>query len=424
MYNTNYCKKSSERIDKLAGYMQIRPTLPNVIEVNSGMILPRRVNGGRQQPYQGLGGVITSEQEFIKESVIYDLKIDRNVDRVAFGGKYYPENCDYSERVAVYLGLAHAHWGHFLIDIVQRCWYPLVKGLLGEKSKLYINYSDSIKIPDDYVFAFSGFGDDSVKFYGNCEAFFKLLGLDTSRIVFVNNPTQFRNVIVPDVAVYPGEYICSIYREIFDIVIENGMMKSLELKPRDKVYFSREHLHDSKDIGEKSIEDVIQESGYEILYPEELSLSEQIFYWQTTKYIACINGTIPHNCVFSKSQLKLTIFNKMHSLVGYQFTMDAVHGISPLYVDACYEPFSRYPLTVSRGPFWITVTEDVARYCEEELNIKIPVSKKTFSIWYIYLKQCLITEIKYQLRGSKAKFKSILKLLDSIGVSEIKNQKI
>lgn len=412
MYNTKYCIKSSKRVNELAGYIKIKniTELPTVVEVNRGIVLPRQVSKRGTMPYQGLGGVVSSENKFIKESVIYDLKTERDKDRIAFGGEYDAKQIEFSEKVAIYLGLAHAHWGHFLIDIVQRCWYPLVKGKLLEKSILYPDYYDEMEIPDDYVFVFSGFGNGSTKFSGNFELFFHLLGLDSSRILFVNNPTEFKKVIVPNVAVYPGEYIYPVYKEIFDIVIRNGMKKSSGLIPKDNIYFSRNHLRDPKDIGEKNIEAVMKKAKYDILYPEELSLIEQIFYWQTAKNIACINGTIPHNCVFAGKNVKLTVFNKMHMLYGYQFTMDLVQGMSPLYVDACYEPFKRYPLSVSRGPFWIIVTQDVVNYSEECLDMKVKETKNSCKDWIVYIKQCLITEIKYQLRGYKAKLKKIIKI--------------
>lgn len=84
---------------------------------------------------------------------------------------------------------------------------------------------------------------------------------------------------MPDVAVYPGENICSVYQDLFNIVIENGMKKSAGLAQKEKIYFSKAHLHDSKAIGEKLIESLMKKGRFDILYPEELSLTEQIFYW-------------------------------------------------------------------------------------------------------------------------------------------------
>lgn len=410
-YNTSYIKVAEERIQELASYVQVYDEMPKVKILDNALVFPRK-NGGvchnTNIPYQGLGGVIDSDGNFVKESIIYDLKIQRNIDRIAFGGTYNVSLVEEDDRVAIYLGLAHKHWGHFLVDIIQRCWYPMVYDLLGnsnEKKKC----RDGIKLPENYIFVFSGFGDNSNKFNGNYAEFFRLLGLDDNKIVFVNLPTKFKRVIVPGIAIYPGEFICSVYRILIDTVIEQAMIEQKKLQREEKIYFSRTHLTGTMEIGEKEIENAMMLSGYKVMYPEELSLGEQIFYWQTAKSIACINGTIPHNCIFAHKNIVLIVFNKMNRIVGYQFTMDIVQGITPIYITAYYEPFKRYPLSVSRGPFWILITDDVKRFIKENYNEDVLLSKKTFKNWISYLKLCLIAEVRFRFRGTKAKLKKVIK---------------
>lgn len=306
------------------------------------------------------------------------------------------------------MGLAHKHWGHFLVDIVQRCWYLIAKGLIREDVS-DICYADEINIPEDYILVFSGFGDGINEFTGNYLEFFRLLGIDTARILIVNESTSFDNVIVPNVAICPGEYITSIYKKIFDIVVVHAMYETTNLNPIEKIYFSRAHLRDKKDMGENTIETCFADCGFTVLYPEEMSLTEQIFYWQTSIAIACIGGTIPHNCVFARKDTKLLILNKMSNLYGYQFTMDLVQGCVPIYIDAYYEPFSRYPISVSRGPFWISKTDSLVQFIFDNYGKQIEISNKTVSEWARYLKRCMIASIKFKFRGSKAFLKRIMR---------------
>lgn len=88
MYNCNYCRDSKQRIRELESRVHIVNEFPKVTEVKGGTVLPRKTGTGQntQIPYQGIGGVVSSTNEFIKESVIYDLRIDNNKDRIAFGG--------------------------------------------------------------------------------------------------------------------------------------------------------------------------------------------------------------------------------------------------------------------------------------------------------------------------------------------------
>ena len=46
MYDTRYCMKSSKQIDELAGYMKVKTGFPTVVEINKGVVLPRKLGGG------------------------------------------------------------------------------------------------------------------------------------------------------------------------------------------------------------------------------------------------------------------------------------------------------------------------------------------------------------------------------------------
>lgn len=377
--------------------VKINAKLPNYIVLDDGIVLPRKIiNKNKQYPYQGLGGIITHNSEFVIESVIYDLKKDIDKEQpIAFGGSYITDDIEHSDKKVIYMGLAHQQWGHFLIDIVQRCWFP------------YVTYIKKKRPNTDYYYVFSGFGNGVSTFKNNYLDFFNLLGLNTNRIIIVNKPTQFKEVIVPDVAIYPGESINKVYMEIINKVVENAKKNFINYKAKEKIYFSRTHMKDLKEVGEEFIEKAIKKAGFSILYPEELTLVEQIFYWQTATEIACINGTIPHNCIFSHESLNLLIFSKMEYMVGYQFTMDKIRNLHPVYISAYIEPFERYPIDVSRGPFWLDITPEVQKFFKDKYKLDLENKRRILS-WIKYFKICIIAEIKYQLRGMKAKFKFII----------------
>lgn len=401
-YLSDYVR--TEKTDlQILNHVKINEQIPKYITLNNGIVLPRKIpNKNEKCPYQGLGGVIKNNGEFLRESVIYDLKKENVKEQpIAFGGSYPIDNVEIDNRKVIYMGLAHQQWGHFLVDIVQRCWFP------------YIKYLKQHKHNTDYYYVFSGFGDGVETFGINYLDFFNLLGLNTEHIIIVNKPTKFKKVIVPDVVIYPGESINKVFVELIDTVIKNSKKKFINKKYIEKIYFSRTHLKDKKEIGEKLIEGVAVKAGFSVLYPEELTLTDQIFYWQTAAQVACVNGTIPHNCIFSHNSLELLIFNKTKIMVGYQFTMDKIQGLHPIYISAYLEPFNRYPIDVSRGPFWLDVTSEVKKIFKDKFNMDLE-NKRNALIWIKYLKICMIAEIKYNLRGSKAKLKLIMSRLASL----------
>lgn len=398
-YLHNYCISQYEKICMLSKGIHVIDDLPQSVTLNDGLILPRKT-GLKNAPYQGGGGVLDYEGNLVKESVIYDLiNTDDQKQFLAFGYAYDAPHIKVDNRKVIYLGLAHQHWGHFLIDIVQRLWF-INENREEIESGRY----------KDYLFAFAGFGNGVTEFRGNFVEFFRLFGLDTRRIIIVEEPTQFSEIVIPDIAIYPGQYIHTIFKAVFNRVVESAMVEATKksLPTYKRIYFSRTHLRDNKEMGEEHIQSALEHCGYEVLYPEELSLTEQIWYWQTADEIACVNGSITHNCVFAKPELKLYVFNKMSRVVGYQFTMDAIWGNTPVYISAYREPFKDFPISVSRGPFWIAVTDDVKRFLKDTYNEKIDsVAKEDKIVRYAYL--CLIAKGKYLFRGSKERVKNLVR---------------
>lgn len=226
------------------------------------------------------------------------INTDDQKQLLAFGCAYKASNIKVDERKVIYLGLAHQHWGHFLIDVVQRLWFINENEADVRTGKF-----------KDYWFAFAGFGNGIPEFKGNYTEFFRLFGLDTGRIIIVEEPTNFSEIIVPDIAIYPGQYIHAVFKDIFKCVIESAMKEAngKSLPTYKKIYFSRTHLKDNKEMGEENIQKALEQCGYKILYPEELSLVEQIWFWRTADEIACVNGSITHNCVFARPELKLYV---------------------------------------------------------------------------------------------------------------------
>lgn len=417
MYNTVYAPELDKKIKELAEKLTIIDKDPNYSVINNGVVLPRRfLRGGgySQEPYQGRGGVVDTDGKFVEESAVYDLINSYNQSQLlAFGGSYEYNHSETAEKnlTAIYLGFANTHWGHFLIDVIQRTWILLRFNMLKNYHDQH-GYTNDISIDlSNYVLVFSGDENNKVELGRNHKEFFTLLGVNTDVIQIIDVPTKFDTIIVPDIAVYPGKYVHAVYREIIDIVIDHAMYemkKNANSLSYEKVYFSRMHLNNIQEIGEKPIENLMAKCGFEILYPEEMSLKEQIYCWQTANQIACINGTIPHSCIFARKHLNLYVFCKMKKMVGYQFTMDKIWGEenTVTYISAYKEPYSRYPLTVSRGPFWITINNNVARFANDIFGILINPHNRICD-FINYHVACLYVEVKYHFRGIRSKLKTI-----------------
>lgn len=405
--NIRYSGELGDKFIQLSNSIDVIEKIPRYKVVEDGVILPRKFKKGG--PYQGIGGVVDKEGNYVIESAIYDLDevpTNRENKKLAFGGKYRFASLQKINKTAIYLGLANKHWGHFIIDNIQRLWFPLAAGMIDPNKK---SVEFDLKSFKDYEFVYVGTGQFGDEFIGNYKSFFELLGLDVKKIKIVNEVMQYDTVVVPDVAIYPGRFIYSIIREVFEIVVNNSLT-DLQTLPnsKERIFFSRAHLPNQLELGTEQIEESFRKCGFEVLYPEELTLKEQIYYWNTAKEIACINGTIPHNAVFAKNNLKLYVINKMSRVVGYQSTIDKIWCGEPVYIAAYKEPFKRYPLTVNSGPFWLIMNENVISFFRNELHLVYDqTDNKSFMCKYLFM--CLATEIKLRLSWFKRMIKSIIR---------------
>ena len=116
-------------------------------------------------------------------------------------------------------------------------------------------------------------------------------------------------------------------------------------------------------------------------------MSEQIFIWNNSKEIACINGSIPINIAFSMNKdLKLVILNKTSLLHLNLYLYTLMRNANHTYIDAYYEPFKGYPKSLGEGPFLLFITNDLVKYLDvDEINEKeIKSINKINELKYFY----------------------------------------
>ena len=166
------------------GNLEVRENL-EVWNGKNATILPLRKDSRVQF---GLGGVVDADGNYIDLSAI--------PDRVQFAYEF--RNPEYRDEKVVYCGYMINHWGHFLIEAVCRLWYFLEKD----------------ETVDKYIFFLDENEQREIK--GNYRAFLELYGI-WDKLEFINKPTTFREVLVPELALRTHTYYYPKYREMFDV---------------------------------------------------------------------------------------------------------------------------------------------------------------------------------------------------------------
>lgn len=149
--------------------------------------------------------------------------------------------------------------------------------------------------------------------------FFKLMGIDIERIIYVKQPIQCRSVTVPE----QSQYSPTSFTKEF--LIPYQIIKS-RIKPSEpkKLYLSRREFESKDNIGvhcynEKYFEDFFAARGFEVVYMEKLSVAEQISLIMGAKEIAATMGTLTHWEIFCKPETKFIMLTRVNdSVSGYQ----------------------------------------------------------------------------------------------------------
>lgn len=117
---------------------------------------------------------------------------------------FNPENAIYDDREVIFAGCFWLHWEHFILEQVSRLYY-------------FLNEKDS-SLPIIYL------ADRPLT--GNFLEFFDLLGIDTSRLIWVNKITKFRKIIIPEVSVVTRDYWYEEYKQIFEKINTRNFLKT------------------------------------------------------------------------------------------------------------------------------------------------------------------------------------------------------
>ena len=164
---------------------------PTVWQGEQATILPLR-----RDPSFGLlfgkGGVVDCQGQYVDLSAI--------PGRVQHAYPFQAPDC--REETVVYCGYMVNHWGHFLIEGVTRLWYFLEQDASVDKYVFFLDEGEQRQIQ------------------GNYREFFQLLGI-WDKLEFINRPTTFRRVIVPELGIHMRQGYTPKLLGVFDRIAEN-----------------------------------------------------------------------------------------------------------------------------------------------------------------------------------------------------------
>jgi capsular polysaccharide biosynthesis protein len=198
------------------------------------------------------------------------------VDEVIQQVEVAPEH-EVAEEV-IYLGWLFAHFGHFLTESLSRTWFldevdPSVKVIFHRKRD-FTGSSTTQRI---------------------LEAF----GVPQDRILYLEEPTLLRRVIVPEPL---HELHWSVHERMPRRFKQIATQLTGDLRPSDQpVYLSRRLLssYQRQIVGEFEFEEILRENGFQIAYPETMSIDDQIRLVNQHTHVFSSAGSAAYNILFA-----------------------------------------------------------------------------------------------------------------------------
>lgn len=307
LYNPDAVKGAFDKnyfVDKKLGFQ--------VIE--HGTILPHKksFDGKVAKAGQDYGGIVESNGKFIQSSFL----------RYGWGGQAYTpkhESIQHSVETVVYLGMFNYTWGHILTDCISRIWFL--------KSDIF--QREFKNCPLVYTF----WESHSHEIPKNFRRLLEILEVDVDRLQPITQPTQYNNIILPDVSF--DSYFTSQYRETIDFVREFALKNRMPTASK-KIYY----YYGKRTFGEERLAEYFKSKGYEIIRPETLTLDEQLNLLINCESFASPLGSVSHNSLFLPDDAE-TIFipRATRRFTSHQPIINQVHPLNIKYIDSILSIF-------------------------------------------------------------------------------------
>lgn len=274
----------------------------------------------------------------------------------------------------IYIGDVDSFFGHFLTNSLTRLWILFNPEFLNYKV-CYIGK------------------DPSSSFI---EAFY-LFGIKKENLVYINKPTMFSKVIIPEPSYRYWDYWHMDFKRTFDKIRSNVQKKY----NYPKIYFSRStYFGASGTFGEIPIEKIFKKNGFRIIHPDSYTFSEKIAMLSNCKVLAGLSGTGMHNALFCNDNVTCYILNRSPCIIPVQIQIDQMKKINSYYIDAYLDLL---PTLDCAFPYLVGLNNELKRFFEDNsMRFSLEAFSKDlpnslYNYMYYWNKQVISSNLNYYI---------------------------
>ena len=256
--------------------------------------------------------------------------------------KHIPVDMPYMDFDAVYIGNIYRHFGHFLIEHLNR-----LHGALNKRNIKYIFINNRNIDVQNFVYDFMS-----------------ILGIKKQDIIILTQSARFRKLYIPSQTFnMSGAYIDHAMIDGY-----RAMSQNVKGSGYERVYMSRTRLPDKlRTLGEEKIQKIFEKNGFKIIYPETMTIAEQIAAVADAKYLAGCSGTALHWALCMKpggTVIALKRNSRPDDFIRTQYMLNTIAGLKSVFITASTEKY-----TSGHGgtnvPQIIGVNEQVRKFLDD-----------------------------------------------------------
>ena len=134
---------------------------------------------------------------------------------------------------------------------------------------------------------------------GYAKQLLKFAGLHDDDIMVLDHSAIFRRLYIPQQSFHLNQYSSAYQVELYSTIarICGG---GVEKNSVDKIYLSRTKLGAQRTYGEETVQHIFEKNGFRIIYPETMSVADQVACVKNCKILAGCAGTALHLAAFMK----------------------------------------------------------------------------------------------------------------------------
>lgn len=304
--------------------------------IADGIVHPLRLSATAQVENRQYGGVTDAALRWVPQSATPRVASRHCSTPLAdwyVGADPACQAADIAQRdeEVVFLGALSRHYGHFVLEGLARLWFMLP----AERARLKAVYIAEPG-PDPFLELFGFFG------------------LQPQQLEKITQPTRFRAVWVPEPALRLQDRCHPLYKAVIDRILA-----AVPASAHRRVYFSKEMRGNCRGIGEKPMEEVFAANGYQVFFPERLSMRDTLSVLKGCEVFAASSGTNAHNALWLPDGARSIVLNRSPHAHPVQTMIDRLKQLDAVYVDA---DAALLPASWSTGPFLFGPTQQLLAF--------------------------------------------------------------